>query len=254
MKSAKQIISTITAAGMSAVCLAGAFTGYADTPPSLGDVNGNTIVNASDAAQILIAAAKIGAGGESGLTAEQMSVADVNHDSVVNASDAAIVLVFAAYIGAGGSGTLEAYLENTLKPEPGTYNAGTWKTAAVEGSPGEIVTIPITAENLADGMNAYLVTFDLPHDFVITDFEGNLPNFDIIGNLETGTFAATNFSGENMRPKIDDNVPIFYIDVKIPEDAHSDDRYPLRFSNVTVCSIDMETAEPQLTEGVIIVR
>ncbi|MBR3629463.1 MAG: leucine-rich repeat protein [Oscillospiraceae bacterium] len=68
-----------------------------------GDVNGDSLVNASDAAQILIAAANIGAGNSSGLTIRQWSVANVNYDSTVNATDAAQVLIYAAYIGAGGT-------------------------------------------------------------------------------------------------------------------------------------------------------
>ena len=72
--------------------------GFADT---FGDINGDGVVNASDAAQILIAAALIGAGGTPALAEEQMDAADVNGDSTVNASDAAVVLIYAAAVGAG---------------------------------------------------------------------------------------------------------------------------------------------------------
>ena len=75
-----------------------------------GDVNGDSTVNASDAAQILIAAAAIGAGNPSGLTDVQITVADVNHDSIVNASDAAVVLIYAAAIGAGQDVKIEDYV------------------------------------------------------------------------------------------------------------------------------------------------
>ncbi|MBR3629949.1 MAG: leucine-rich repeat protein [Oscillospiraceae bacterium] len=67
----------------------------------LGDVNGDTIVNASDAATVLIASAAAGAGGELGLTEAQIKAADVNEDSTVNASDAAVILIYSAAIGAG---------------------------------------------------------------------------------------------------------------------------------------------------------
>ena len=76
----------------------------------LGDVNGDSKINASDAAQILIAAAAIGAGGESGLTEAQMAAANVNGDSAINASDAAIVLIYAAAIGAGQDVKLTDYV------------------------------------------------------------------------------------------------------------------------------------------------
>ncbi|MBP0973767.1 MAG: leucine-rich repeat protein [Oscillospiraceae bacterium] len=66
-----------------------------------GELNGDGTVNASDAAVILIAAAAIGAGQDSGLTEAQKTAADVNGDGICNASDAAIVLIYAAAVGAG---------------------------------------------------------------------------------------------------------------------------------------------------------
>ena len=68
---------------------------------ALGDVNGDTIVNASDAATVLIASAAAGAGGALGLIDAQIKAADVNSDTTVNASDAAIILIYAAAAGAG---------------------------------------------------------------------------------------------------------------------------------------------------------
>ena len=66
-----------------------------------GDLNGDGQVNASDAALTLIAAASIGASGESGLTSMQAVEADVTGDTLVNASDAALILVYAASHSAG---------------------------------------------------------------------------------------------------------------------------------------------------------
>ena len=81
------------------------------TAIELGDVTGDTIVNASDAALILNAAAKTGAGEASPLMEEQQSVADVNSDSAVNASDAALILQYSAASGSGQfKGTIAAYL------------------------------------------------------------------------------------------------------------------------------------------------
>ena len=76
---------------------------------ALGDVNGDGTVNASDAAQILITAADIGAGNDSGLTAEQEAVSDVNGDGRIDASDAAVVLIYAAAIGAGQDVKIEDF-------------------------------------------------------------------------------------------------------------------------------------------------
>ena len=70
---------------------------------ALGDLDGSGVVNSSDAALILIAAANVGAGYDAGLTQVQKDAADVNHDGASNALDASIVLQYAAMVGAGAS-------------------------------------------------------------------------------------------------------------------------------------------------------
>ncbi len=77
---------------------------------SLGDVNEDGVVDAVDAADILVAAAAIGSGGESGLTDTQMAAADCNGDGAVDALDAAEVLRYAAAVGSGFEGTMEDFL------------------------------------------------------------------------------------------------------------------------------------------------
>ena len=67
------------------------------TAPGLGDANADSIVNASDAAQVLISAAKVGAGGEASVPNE---IGDINGDEVTNASDAALILQYSAALGA----------------------------------------------------------------------------------------------------------------------------------------------------------
>ncbi|MBE6848315.1 MAG: hypothetical protein E7502_00175 [Ruminococcus sp.] len=81
---------------------------------ALGDINGDKIVDASDAAQILIAAAKMGSAGASGLNADQTYAADVNADTAVNAADAAFVLCYAAYVGSGGTDSIETFMQGEL--------------------------------------------------------------------------------------------------------------------------------------------
>ncbi|MDE7120775.1 MAG: dockerin type I repeat-containing protein, partial [Oscillospiraceae bacterium] len=66
-----------------------------------GDCTGDEVINASDASQILIASAQVGAGDVTDLTEEQLKAADVNGDGAVNSSDAAVILMYAAAIGAG---------------------------------------------------------------------------------------------------------------------------------------------------------
>ena len=75
-----------------------------DAGPALaaGDVNLDGLTNASDAAQILIYAAEIGAGQTPILPDEGwFARADYNEDGDVTASDAALVLIYAAKQGAG---------------------------------------------------------------------------------------------------------------------------------------------------------
>ena len=77
----------------------------------LGDLDGDGTAGANDAADLLIAAAVIGAGGASPLTEEQAAAADVNGDGKTNATDSAIILIYAAAIGAGEDAKLLTAVE-----------------------------------------------------------------------------------------------------------------------------------------------
>ncbi len=76
----------------------------------LGDVNEDGDVDATDAAKILVAAAAVGAGGDSGFTETQAKNADVNGDGTFNSQDAANVLQYAAAAGSGFEGSLEDFI------------------------------------------------------------------------------------------------------------------------------------------------
>ncbi len=78
----------------------------------LGDVNLDAKVDASDAADLLIALAEIGAGGENPLSDAQKAAADADGNGELNAGDAATILQYAAFIGAGGTGTLPDFLRS----------------------------------------------------------------------------------------------------------------------------------------------
>lgn len=95
----------------------GIMASYMEVTVSLGDLNEDDLVDAGDAAQILIAAAKLGSGLDSGLTAVQTLAADVNADSVVNANDAAYVLRYAAYVGSGGQDSMADFMASLLIAE-----------------------------------------------------------------------------------------------------------------------------------------
>lgn len=77
---------------------------------NLGDVDEDGDVDAADAANILVAAAAVGAGGESGLSEQQKKNADVNGNGGFDSTDAAYVLQYAAAAGAGYSGTINDFM------------------------------------------------------------------------------------------------------------------------------------------------
>lgn len=86
------------------------FTAFSEESYMLGDLNGDSDINAADALLLLEAAAKIGVGEESGLTDVQITAADTNGDGYVNAADANNILRYAAYNGAGGTDAIEDFL------------------------------------------------------------------------------------------------------------------------------------------------
>ena len=91
-----------------------------DTPSAVGDVNLDGKVDSSDAADLLIALARMGAGEDSGMNDAQLAVADVDGNGTLNAADATVILQYAAYIGAGGALGLEEFLTGTGTPESPT--------------------------------------------------------------------------------------------------------------------------------------
>ncbi|MDE5753217.1 MAG: hypothetical protein K2H89_01530, partial [Oscillospiraceae bacterium] len=64
----------------------------------LGDVNQDGVVNAEDAALILVQSATLGAGQDNPFSEEAQKVSDVNGDSLINAGDASAVLLYAASV------------------------------------------------------------------------------------------------------------------------------------------------------------
>lgn len=84
----------------------------ATDPPTVtfADLNSDNSIDATDAALLLSAAAAAGAGGDSGLTAEQIAAADLDGNGTFDASDASLILMYAAYAGAGGELDIMDYL------------------------------------------------------------------------------------------------------------------------------------------------
>lgn len=94
------VFPTVTTTGIAGT----AEYSYADIWDGVGNVDGLNGTDASDAAEILIAAAAYGAEGkydDFDLYYGKKCIADVNADGQIDADDAAIVLQYAAAIGAG---------------------------------------------------------------------------------------------------------------------------------------------------------
>ncbi len=80
-------------------------------PRKKGDIDGNTFINAKDAASVLVSAANSGAGKDTGFTRAQLADADVNQDDAINALDAAAILTYTTAVGVGNEDlSLEDFL------------------------------------------------------------------------------------------------------------------------------------------------
>ena len=91
----------------------GTFETMLDEQYLLGDVNDDGCINAKDANEVLIAAARIGTGQASGLNETRQKAADVDHDGRINAEDAAWILRYAAGVGTGTVyGSLDDFINN----------------------------------------------------------------------------------------------------------------------------------------------
>ncbi len=76
-----------------------------------GDLDGDNIVNTTDAALLLTAAAQSGAGEQRSIT---LTAADLNGDGTGDAADAALILQYAAYAGTGGTLSVMDFLKDLL--------------------------------------------------------------------------------------------------------------------------------------------
>lgn len=72
----------------------------AEHPPVPGDVTWNGVINAVDAAEVLIESAAIGSGSSSTFSQRTRTAADFNGDGVVDTVDAAAILSYSAGMGA----------------------------------------------------------------------------------------------------------------------------------------------------------
>ena len=71
-----------------------------------GDVNGDGVIDSSDASDILADYAVTSSGGVSTLDKD---IADVNKDKQTDSSDSSLILAYYAYISAGGNATIQKF-------------------------------------------------------------------------------------------------------------------------------------------------
>ncbi len=78
----------------------------------VGDVNGDNLIDASDASQVLAIYSVQSTGGTPDESAEQLLSADVNGDGLTDASDASTILAYYAYVSTGGTNSIETFMAN----------------------------------------------------------------------------------------------------------------------------------------------
>ena len=163
--------------GMTANCLVS--SGTVPASCSIGDIDGDGSVNAKDATQVLIAAAKVGTGSDTGLTAEEYAAADVNKDTLINAKDATLILRYAASVGTGNTGTFEEFLTMADQPAAPVSYAEMLRSAHRVDAEYECSQLCITEAGVTgapEGL-AEAVTYDFDHDgteeLVTFSFEKN---------------------------------------------------------------------------------
>ena len=76
---------------------------------TLGNINRDTVTNATDASLVLRDAADKGAGNSGILNRMQRNFADVNQNQKADSEDASVILRYAAYVGAGGTNSIENF-------------------------------------------------------------------------------------------------------------------------------------------------
>lgn len=77
---------------------------------SLGDVNGDGLVDATDATSVLVEYAGLSTGNQSTFTESVKQSADVNKDNMINAVDATVILQYYAHLSTGGTDPIENFI------------------------------------------------------------------------------------------------------------------------------------------------
>ena len=112
-------------------------TAYAS---GLGDINGDSVINAVDASEILSEYARVSTNQKAKFTDEQKKCADVDKNGNINAVDASQVLSYYAYKSTSGTMEFEAYLKNP----PVTTTQATTSTTTTTTTTAATTTTAVT--------------------------------------------------------------------------------------------------------------
>ncbi len=169
----------------------------ADSADTLGDADGDGIVNAQDAAEILVRAASLGTGVS--ITPEETAVMDVNGNGDVNAGDASILLIYAANAGASADYPDFSKYAAQRMSEPNCYGAqyvsmilGDIYTAFSDGTYGYepitfLITSPAELDAFVEKMHGISESFST-RTYTYAIEERNIPLTDTVAKYDDEWF------------------------------------------------------------------
>lgn len=118
-----------------------------------GDVNGDSLIEASDASKILAEYSIISTGGKETFTENQKKAADVDNNSRIDSVDASLILSYYSYTSTGGTLDILSYLNQHNHQPPATTTTATVttdttsNTATTTVQTNTVTTNPITSTN-----------------------------------------------------------------------------------------------------------
>lgn len=77
---------------------------------TLGDVNGDNIIDANDASLVLEEYSLLSTGQTGNFPDNVKELADLNKDDIIDSSDASLILAYYSYVSTGGKSSLEQWL------------------------------------------------------------------------------------------------------------------------------------------------
>ena len=121
---------------------------------SLGDVNGDKMVDGKDASRVLAEYSSLSSGGASTLSSIEFSAADVDNDGSVSAMDASYILKYYSYNSTGGNKDIKSFLHDENETESST-------TLPVTTTTNESTQIPTTTAKVTSPSGVRIITDDL---------------------------------------------------------------------------------------------